>query len=169
MIAPVNDLLVRIMGVFGTEWRPPDQTFEHDGTDGPPIAAEAVAMSCEDLRSNVIRRSDGRVSQGAAGLAPSVDRLVITHRQVDLVEGDGVAVLLLPLLIRGIAAVQELLVVRIGVGFAETGRKTKVGELNMAIPVKQDVVWFDVSVDVSMAVDFFEGTDDFRHIETGHG
>lgn len=60
-LTPVDDLAVSVVGIFGTERWPADQTFKHDGSHRPPVAAESVAFTGENLRCNVIGGSDGGV------------------------------------------------------------------------------------------------------------
>ena len=54
-LSPVDNLSVGVMGILGTEWRPADQAFKHDSSDGPPVTAEGVALASEDLRGDVVR------------------------------------------------------------------------------------------------------------------
>lgn len=61
-LPPVDNLAVRVMAVLSTERRPTDQALEHDSSQTPPIAVEAVAVASEDFGGNIIRRSDGGVS-----------------------------------------------------------------------------------------------------------
>jgi len=81
------------MRLLGAEWRPANQAFEHDGADTPPIAALVVALATEDLWCDVIGRSNGRVSELSARLAPCVDLVAVGHCELDLINADGVAVL----------------------------------------------------------------------------
>lgn len=60
-LTPVDDLAVGVMRIFGAERGPADQTFEHNGSNGPPVAAESVAFARKNLRGDVIRGSDGGV------------------------------------------------------------------------------------------------------------
>lgn len=62
---PIDDLSVRIMRVFGAERRPANETFEHDGSDRPPVAGEGVSFAGKDFRCNVVGGSDSRVSHDA--------------------------------------------------------------------------------------------------------
>lgn len=39
-LTPINDFAVGVMGVFGTERRPADEAFEHDGSNRPPITGK---------------------------------------------------------------------------------------------------------------------------------
>lgn len=63
--APIDDLAVGVMRVFGAEGRPADETFEHDGSDGPPVTAERIAFAGEDLGCDVVGGSDGGVGHDA--------------------------------------------------------------------------------------------------------
>ena len=38
MVLPVDDLLVRLVGILRAERWIAHQTFEHDRTEGPPVA-----------------------------------------------------------------------------------------------------------------------------------
>lgn len=55
---PVQDLLVRLMCRFRTEWWITDKALEHDCTKRPPIALVAVPLLHEDFRRNVVWRTD---------------------------------------------------------------------------------------------------------------
>ena len=93
-LAPVDNLSVGVVRVFGAEGWPADQTFEHDGPNGPPVAAERVPVAREDLRRDIIRRPNGRVCHDSSRLAPGVDLAAIAHRKIDLIEIDRGAVVL---------------------------------------------------------------------------
>lgn len=143
---PVNDLAVGVVGFLGAERRPADQALEHDGSDTPPVTAIVVALSAEDLGSDVVWSTDGRVGELATRLAPSVDLVAVAHGELDLVEGDGLAVCLR----RAAPAVRhELLVVRSVVLLVETGGESEVGELDVTTAVEKDVVRLDVAGSVS--------------------
>lgn len=116
------------MSVFGAEGWPANQTFEHDGTYGPPVAAKRVPLASEDFRSDVIGRSDSRVGEDAARFTPRIDLTSIADGEIYLVQGDRIAIFLF--LIGG--SLEKLLVVRVFVYFMEAGRKTKICELNVA-------------------------------------
>ena len=62
VILPVNDLLVGFVGRLGAKRRVADEAFEHDGPERPPVAFVSVSLLQEDLRCDVIRSSDCRVS-----------------------------------------------------------------------------------------------------------
>lgn len=72
-LPPVHNLTVGIGSVFSAEWRPSNETLEHNGTDRPPIAQVGVPLTIEDFGSNVVWCSDGRVCHGTARLPPGVD------------------------------------------------------------------------------------------------
>lgn len=61
-LSPVDNLAVRIMAVLGAERWPAHQTFEHNGSQTPPIAVKAVAVAGEDFGGDIIRRSHRGVS-----------------------------------------------------------------------------------------------------------
>ena len=83
---PVDNLAISIVVFLCTEWRPSDQTFEHDGANTPPIAAVVVALATEDLGSDVIGSTNGRVCELATGLSPGVDLMTVADSQLNLVE-----------------------------------------------------------------------------------
>lgn len=93
MTAPVDNFAVRIVGLFGAEGRPADQTLEHDGANTPPIACIVVAASAEDFRGDVIGSSDSRVGELTSALTPCVDLVAVGYCKLDLVDGNTVAVL----------------------------------------------------------------------------
>ena len=76
----------RVVGFFSTKRRPPDETFKHDCTHGPPIATESITLSTEDLWSYVVWSPHGGISHDSARLTPCVDLATIAYSQVDLVE-----------------------------------------------------------------------------------
>lgn len=105
---------------------------------------------------------------------------------MDCVDQNGVAGTRVVLLFaRGVgAAFEETLVVILVVGFVETSREAKVGELDVAIFINEDVVGFDITdkenkllepkivegllclpMDEPQFVDSFNRTDALRHIE----
>jgi hypothetical protein len=128
------------MAILGAERRPPNQTLKHDGPQRPPIAIERVAMSCEDLGSNVVWGSDRRVGHQSSRSTPVVDLRAIANRQINLVNSHRVPVS------RSVGfALQQLLIVVVVVQSVEPGRKSKVGQLNMAAAIQEDVVWFDIT------------------------
>ena len=60
-MSPVDDLSVRFVGRGRAEGRISDQALEHDGTKTPPVALLVVALLEEDLRGDVVWRSDSGV------------------------------------------------------------------------------------------------------------
>ena len=56
---PVDNLAVSVVRLLGAERWPADQTLEHDCTHRPPITAVVVTLAAEDLRRNVVGRTDG--------------------------------------------------------------------------------------------------------------
>ena len=95
MLLPIDNLAVCVMGIFGAEGGPADQTFEHDGTDRPPVTSEGVASTRKNLRGNVVRSAYGRVRKDTTGFAPGIDLSAVADSKVDLVEGNRLAVLAL--------------------------------------------------------------------------
>jgi hypothetical protein len=91
-LAPVYDLPVRIVAILGAEWWPADETLEHDGSEGPPIAVKRIAVLSEDLGCNVIRRADSRVRHQPTRSPPVVDNATVAHSQVDLVNCNRVPI-----------------------------------------------------------------------------
>ena len=141
---PIDNLAIGIVWLLGTERWPSYQTLEHDRSHTPPIASKIIALPAEDLRRDVVRRSHCRVSELAAGLAPGVDLVAVGHGELDLVDADGVAILLHGF---GAALRHQLLVVGRGVFLREAGGEAEVGELDVPTAVEKDVVWFDVTKD----------------------
>ena len=83
------------MRFLGAEWGPANEAFEHDGADRPPVAAERVAMTCENFGGDIIWGTNRRIGQHSTGFTPGIDLFGVAHRQINLIEGDGIAVLLL--------------------------------------------------------------------------
>lgn len=93
MTRPIDNLAVGVVGLLGAEWWPSDQTLKHDGANAPPITAKVVSLSAEDLRRNVIRRAHGGICQLSSRFAPCVHLSAVRDGELDLVEGNAVAVL----------------------------------------------------------------------------
>ena len=105
------------MRVFSTERRPADQTFEHDGSDRPPVATKSIAISSEDLRCNVVGSTNGGISESPTGLTPCIDLATIANGEVDLVQRDRVTI---SRLVR--RTLQKILVVLVVVLLLESSR-----------------------------------------------
>lgn len=88
-LAPVYDFPVRIRRLFGAEWGPPHEAFEHDRTDRPPITQIGIALSIEYFGCNIVRGSDGRISHSPTRFSPSIDLATIGHSQVDSVREEA--------------------------------------------------------------------------------
>ena len=179
-VTPVDDLAVSVVRIVGAEGRPADETLEHDCSQTPPITLEAISLAAEDLRCDVVGRTDGGVGHDSTRLSPCVDLRAVADRQIDLVERDGVAILGFVRL-----AGQQLLVVRVLVLLMEAGGKAEVGELDMAIPIEENVVRLDVTVktisqrmkqmeqrshepvDEAQLVNDLNGKDDLGHVKPG--
>jgi hypothetical protein len=85
---PIHNLPIRIVSLLSTEWWPADQTFEHDCTKRPPITAEIIALTAEDLRSDVVRSTNSRVGELSSRLTPCVYLLTIADRELNLIKID---------------------------------------------------------------------------------
>lgn len=96
-LTPIDDLTIRIMSVLSAKRRPADETFKHDSAYRPPVALESVALSGEDLRSNVVRCADRGIGKNPAiRFAPCVgDASTVVDCEIYLIKGDRVSVLLL--------------------------------------------------------------------------
>ena len=130
------------MRIIRAEWRPPNDGLVHDGTQRPPVTAEAVPATAKNLRSDVVGSADGGVGHRSARLAPVVDLATIAHGQIDLVQVDRGTVVSART-IRG--ATEKLLVEGAFVLFMETGREPKIREFEMPGDVEKDIVGLDVS------------------------
>lgn len=71
-LLPVDNLSIGVMGVLGTERGPAYQALKHDGSNGPPVTAEGVALAIEDFGSDVVGGANGGVSEATPRLAPCV-------------------------------------------------------------------------------------------------
>ena len=91
-VAPVNNFAIRIVGVLCTKRRPTDEAFEHDSPNGPPVAAESIALAVENFGSDVIWGPDRGVGHNTTRFAPGVDLATVADCEIDLVQGDRVAV-----------------------------------------------------------------------------
>ena len=81
------------MGLLCAEWWPADETFEHDGTDRPPIATEVVSLAAEDLWCDVVGCTNSGVGQLATRLSPSVDLCAVADGQLNLIHVHRVSVI----------------------------------------------------------------------------
>lgn len=71
-LLPIDNLSIRVMGVLGTERGPTYQALKHDSSNGPPVAAEGIALAIEDFRSDIVGGTNGGVSEATPRLAPCV-------------------------------------------------------------------------------------------------
>lgn len=96
-LAPVDYFAIRIMSILSAERGPADETFEHDGSNRPPVTSERVALTAEDFWGYVIRSADGRVCKYTSiGFSPGISNApTIIDRKVDLIEIYGVSILFL--------------------------------------------------------------------------
>lgn len=129
-IRPIDNLPVSVMCLFGAERRPTNQTFEHDCSYRPPIAAERITLSAKDLRRNVIRGPHRRVGHDTARFAPGVDLPAVADCEVDLVQGNRVSVTRLTR-----RTLEKLLVVRILMLCVKTSGETEIGEFDVSTTI----------------------------------
>lgn len=90
-LSPVSDLDVRLVCVLATEWWVATETFKHDGTKTPPVTLLAIALTCKDLRSDVIWCSYGRVSHLTSIVPPHSKNpfpILWCHGKVDRIYGN---------------------------------------------------------------------------------
>ena len=130
------------MWVIGTERRPTDDRLIHDRPKRPPVAAESITLAAEDFRGNVVRRTDGGICHSATRLAPIVDLSTVADRKIDLIKIDRITIISPT---RGMAS-QEVLIVRCLMLLVEPRREAKVGKLEMASLIQQNVVGFDITM-----------------------
>ena len=143
-MAPVDDFVVGVVVAFAAEGRPADHALEHDGSERPPVTAEVVAFAGEHFWGDVVGCADSGIGELTTFFAPGIDLVAIGDRQLDLIEGDGVAVICSGF------AMHELFVVCLFVLLVKSGGKTKVSKLDMPATIKKDVVRFDVTGIVSI-------------------
>ena len=145
--APVYDLPIRDVRLFRTERRPSNQALKHNCPDTPPIAAKIVTFATENFGGDIIGGSNSGVSELTPRFTPSVDLIAIRNGQLDLIDGDTIAILCQRL---RFAHSLQLLVVGRGMLFGETGGKTEVGEFDVATTIQQNVVRFDIALPESV-------------------
>lgn len=131
ILRPLNNLAVRVDSLLSAEWRPSNQTFEHDGSNGPPITAIVITLARENLRCNVIGRSYSGIGKLATRFSPGVDLGSVGNGELDFVNGDRVPVVSTRLL----RAAHQLLVVRRLVFLVEPSRETEVSQLDVTSSV----------------------------------
>ena len=140
-LSPVDNLSVGVVLVLGAEWWPADKTFEHDGTDRPPIAEISVSLAVENFGSDIVRSSNRGIGHGTAGLTPGVDLATVRHCKVNgIVKVSRVAI---PVL--GSRVLEKILVISVVVSFLASGRETEVSKLDMTTTVEQNVVGLDIT------------------------
>lgn len=145
---PVDNLPVRLVSVLRAEGRPSNKTFKHDSSERPPIAFLAITVVEEDFRRDIIRCTDSRVSHEPPGLTPCINLVPVGDGQVDSVDHDGVAWPgrgIRGCRRRGGRVLQQTLVPLLVMRFMKPSRETKVGELDMAIFVNEDIVGLDIT------------------------
>ena len=118
------------MWLFSAERRPTNQTFEHDCSYRPPIAAERVPLPAKDLRGNVIRGPHRRVRHDTARFAPGVNLAPVADCEINLIQGDRVSVTR-----PARRTPEELLVIRILMLRVETSGETEIGELDVSTTI----------------------------------
>ena len=103
------------MGIFSTERRPANLTLKHNRSKTPPVTVMRVAMTAENLRSNIIWSANSGIGHESPGLSPVIDYTTVADSKVDLVKIYGIAIC-------GFAgfSLEEALVVRIVVELVET-------------------------------------------------
>lgn len=57
-VAPIDNLLISLPTILCTERWPPNQAFEHDGPNTPPVTAKGVALAAKDFRGDVVWSTD---------------------------------------------------------------------------------------------------------------
>lgn len=116
-LLPVDDFAICFMRFLGTEWRPSYEALEHNSSKGPPIALLSVSLVDEYFRRNVVGSTNGGIGHNTTGLTPRVDLIPVRNRQVDSVDHNAIPI---PWRGRSLGLLQQLLVVRLVVGFMET-------------------------------------------------
>eukprot|EP01136_Pigoraptor_vietnamica_P038755 Opistho-1_new@108519 len=137
VLAPVEDLALRLRGRLREEGRVPKQHLEHDDPHRPPVARLRVARSLQHFGRNVVGRADERVRHRAlqAAYLAGVGAVLLRALEFEL-EG----LLLLLLLLR------ELLVVLRVVRPAKARAEAKVRQLDVPVLVDENVVGLNVAV-----------------------
>lgn len=131
MFSPVHDLAVGISRLLSAEWWPSDKAFEHDCSNGPPIAKVGITLTMENFRGDIVWGTDSRVRHCSARFTPGIDLSSIGYSQVDSIrEETGVSVLVL-----GGGISEKCLIISIVMLLLSTGRKTKVCKLDVAASV----------------------------------
>jgi hypothetical protein len=128
------------MVVLRAEWRPADQTLEHDGSQRPPIAVKTVAVTSEDFGGDVVRGTDSGIGHQSSRSSPIVDLGSVANGKVDLVNGDRATI---TGAIR--SALEQLLVIVVVVKTVEASGETEIGQLDVTTSVKKDIVGLDIT------------------------
>jgi hypothetical protein len=129
------------MSILSTERGPSNLTLKHDRTQAPPVTIRSVTVATENFWSYVVRGSDGRIRHNSPRLSPIIDHAAVAYSKVDLVKVDGIA-------IGGTArlSLEQLLVVGIVMQLMKASRQTEISKFDVSTPVKQDIVWLDITV-----------------------
>lgn len=156
--------MLRFRRRAGQKGRLADQHLVQDDADAPPVAQLRVAAALQHFRRNVVGRPDQRVGQtalvvlqaaalqhgGLAALGRVVPRLhrvlaaVVAYKQQERTDNAqcssrGSLILL---------TLTGLLVVFGVVRPAEAGAQTEIGQLDVAVAIDENVVGFDVPVNI---------------------
>lgn len=166
------------MSILSTERGPSYLTFKHDCPQTPPVTIRSISIPGENLRSNVIRCPDRRVSHDPTWFPPVVYGTSVSHCEVNLIQSDGV-----PVSWPVWFALEEVLVIGVVMQLMEASRESKIGELDMATTVQKNVIRFDITitkstvipkrvrrilpVDESIFMNSFDSEHDFRNVEPG--
>ena len=140
---PPQNLSASQHRLLGVEGRVPDDALVHDNTHGPPVALLAIPPLHEHFRGDVIRGADGGESELSFSMRLSTSvggRELILHRKA------------LALLLLGFThVIGDPLSFLTDIHLLA---ETQVRELQVSVPVEQDVVWLQISVNVTKVVNW---------------
>eukprot|EP00047_Mylnosiga_fluctuans_P016943 m.57569 g.57569 ORF g.57569 m.57569 type:complete len:382 (+) comp6842_c0_seq1:875-2020(+) len=145
-LAPVQDLLIRLLRRVRAEGRVADEHLKHNHAQRPPVARAVVSCLVEHLGCDVVRRAHRRVRHCATDAFPCLSALARRLRTT---------------IVAGRKAAVEVGAVRL----LHAGAQAEVGQLDMAVGIEQQVVWLDVAVDEAQRVDRADRQHRLRDVE----
>lgn len=144
----MQNFLASNWGLVGKEWGVADKHFEEDDTDWPPVYRFIIATLPKNLRSNIVWGANCAVGKLPAA---SVAEFFVEH-WLELIKIDTEVV-----------SVDSREGWRSNLGMLA---EAKVCEFDVAVLVQQNVVWFQVSVDVVVLVYWLNGQNQLSNVES---
>jgi hypothetical protein len=91
-LTPVDNLSIRVMSLFCTKRWPANLTFKHNCSKTPPVTVEGVPIAAEDLWSDIIWGTHGRIRHDSSRLSPVIDGGTVAYSKIDLIKIDRITI-----------------------------------------------------------------------------